>query len=144
MIKRVLVGYDGSESSQRAFRLALDMVRPTGGQVCALRVLQLTEGGADAMVGVITDNDGELVAELQRELASLAPQDVARFEVRVVYGSPGDALLAEVTRGHHDHIVIGHTARGSLLSWLLGSVSNDVLARAPVPVTVVRGGGDGS
>ena len=37
-----------------------------------------------------------------------------------------------------DHVVIGHTERGALARWLLGSVSSDVLERAHVPVTVVR------
>jgi nucleotide-binding universal stress UspA family protein len=47
-------------------------------------------------------------------------------------------LLSQVQQHDIDHIVIGHTARGALARWLLGSVSGDVLARAHVPVTVVR------
>jgi nucleotide-binding universal stress UspA family protein len=34
--------------------------------------------------------------------------------------------------------VIGHTERGALARWLLGSVSTDILANAHVPVTVIR------
>jgi len=59
------------------------------------------------------------------------------IDVEVTHGSPGDVLLSQVGQHGVDHIVIGHTERGTLARWLLGSVSSDVLARAHVPVTVV-------
>jgi nucleotide-binding universal stress UspA family protein len=37
-----------------------------------------------------------------------------------------------------EHIVVGHTERGALAQWLMGSTASDVLAHAHVPVTVVR------
>lgn len=138
MIKRTLVGYDGSESSRRAFHFALDMMRATGGHVHVLSVLQVTEGGADACAMMMTDKGDEHARELKDELTALAPDDGDLFDVKVVYGSPGDVLLAQVSEHEGDHIVIGHTGRGALLRWLLGSVSNDIIARAHVPVTVVR------
>lgn len=138
MIKQTLVGYDGSESSRRAFRFALDMMRATGGRVHVLSVLQVTEGGADVCAMMMTDKGDEHASELRAELAKQAPDDTDLYDVRVVYGSPGDALLAQVREHECEHIVIGHTGRGALLRWLLGSVSSDIIARSHVPVTVVR------
>ncbi len=138
MIKRTLVGYDGSDSSKRAFRFALDMMRATGGHVHVLSVLQVTEGGADVCAMMMTDNGETRARELEAELAALAPDDGDLYDVKVIYGSPGDALLAQVREHAGEHIVIGHTGHGALLRWLLGSVSSDIIARAHVPVTVVR------
>jgi nucleotide-binding universal stress UspA family protein len=138
MIKRTLVGYDGSASAKRSLRFALDLMRATGGHVHVVCVLQITEGGPDACSMMMTDEGARHTSELKAELAALAPEDTALFDIEVVYGSPGDVLLAQVQKHDIDHVVIGHTERGALLRWLLGSVSSDIIARAHVPVTVVR------
>jgi nucleotide-binding universal stress UspA family protein len=68
----------------------------------------------------------------------MEPDARSLVDVEVTHGSPGDVLLSQVQQHDIDHIVIGHTERGALARWLLGSVSSDVLSRAHVPVTVVR------
>lgn len=138
MIKSTLVGYDGSDSAKRSFRFALDLMRTTGGHVYVVSVLQVTEGGSEACAVMMTDKGSEHASDLQAELSTLAPDDTGLFTAEVVYGSPGDVLLAQVQAHGIDHIVIGHTERGALLRWLLGSVSSDILERAHVPVTVIR------
>jgi nucleotide-binding universal stress UspA family protein len=138
MLKHFLVGYDGSESSRRAFMLAVTLARCSGGRVRAVTVLQVSEGGAESCALLMTDTSNQRLEEMRRELAALAPEDVDRVEMEVIHGTPGDALLGQVQRHDIDHIVIGHTDRGALARWLLGSCSGDVLARARVPVTVVR------
>lgn len=138
MIKHTLVGYDGSESAQRSFRFALDFMRATGGHVHVVSVLQVTEGGSEACALMMTDQGSGHTSELRAELTALAPEDTDLFDAEVVYGSPGDVLLALVETRDIDHIVIGHTERGALVRWLLGSVSSDILSRTHVPVTVIR------
>jgi nucleotide-binding universal stress UspA family protein len=139
MVKYSLVGYDSSDSSQRAFRFAMDLARCSGGRVRVVYVLQVTQGGADACSLMITDESRHRTEELHNELRAIAPDGDDRIDLEITHGSPGDVLLNQV-RQHPDidHIVIGHTSRGTLGRWLLGSVSEDVLAGAHVPVTVVR------
>ena len=137
MLKYSLVGYDGSPSSQRAFQLALALARACGGRVRVVSVLQVTEGGADACTLMMTDSGAQRARELLDELLAMAPEAGSLVDVELVHGSPGDVLLSQVEQHRVDHIVIGHTDRGTLGRWLLGSVSGDVLARAHVPVTVV-------
>ncbi|MET0331167.1 MAG: universal stress protein [Dyella sp.] len=138
MIKYSLVGFDGSESSKRAFRFAMDLARLCGGRVRVASVLQVTEGGVDASAQLIADSSTDHTHALLKELIAMAPDAEHMVDVDVTYGSPGDVLLAQVREHAVDHVVIGHTERGALARWLVGSVSNDVLARAHVPVTVVR------
>lgn len=138
MIKHTLVGYDGSETARRSFRFALDIARVGGGHVYVVSVLQVTEGGADTCAVMMNDRCEEHTLELEVELAGMAPKDKDLYSAEVIYGSPGDVLLAQVQKHAIDHIVIGHTERGSLLRWLLGSVYTDIIERAHVPVTVVR------
>jgi nucleotide-binding universal stress UspA family protein len=101
-------------------------------------VLRVVEGGADACALMMTDSGMQRVQELRDELAALIPDAADVVDLEVVHGNPGDVLLSQVEQHGVDHIVIGHTERGALARWLLGSVSGNVLARAHVPVTVVR------
>jgi nucleotide-binding universal stress UspA family protein len=138
MLKYSLVGYDGSPSSRRAVDFAIGLARACGGRVRVVSVLQVTEGSADTCALMMTDPGAKRCAGLLQEVKALAPDADALIDVEVAHGSPGDVLLEQVRRHGIDHIVIGHTERGALARWLLGSVSGDVLERAHVPVTVVR------
>ena len=137
MVKYSLVGYDGSDAARRAFRFAVDMARSNGGRVRVVSVLQVTEAGADACALMMADSGAERLRELLDELTAIVPDAATLIDVELTHGSPGDVLLSQIAQHHVDHLVIGHTARGDLARWLLGSVSTNVLARAPVPVTIV-------
>ena len=86
----------------------------------------------------VNDNGAEQLDALRTEIAALHEAHGLDVVVDMVHGAPGDALLAYVAQQDVDHIVIGHTERGALARWLVGSTATDVLARAHVPVTVVR------
>jgi len=133
-----LVGYDSSDTSQRAFRFAMQLARACQGRVRVVSVLQVTQGGADACALMMTDSAERRTAETLQELRALDPDTDTLVDLEVTHGSPGDVLLNQVRQHPIDHIVIGHTGRGALGRWLLGSVSQDVLAGAHVPVTVIR------
>ncbi|TAL75346.1 MAG: universal stress protein [Rhodanobacter sp.] len=137
MPKYSLVGYDGSDAARRAFAFAMDLARACHGRVRVVSVLQVAEGG-DTVALMMTDAGDQRGQELRAELATIAPDTAELADIELVHGSPGDVLLNEVGQHAIDHIVIGHTERGALARWLLGSVSSNVLARAHVPVTVVR------
>lgn len=137
-MQHILVGYDGSASARHAFSFALELARATGGRVRVVSVLQVTAGGSETGAVMMTDKGEQHANDLVADLTRLAPGDTDRVDAEVVYGSPGDVLLTQVAEHGIDHIVIGHTERGALLRWLLGSVSVDIITRAPVPVTVVR------
>ncbi|WP_243048045.1 universal stress protein [Dyella sp. RRB7] len=138
MLKYSLVGYDGSPSSQQAFRFAVALARACGGRVRVVSVLQVTEGCADTCALMVADQGARRCTDLLDELKYLVPDADTLIDAEVVHGSPGDVLLEQVQRHGVDHIVIGHTERGALARWLLGSVSGEVLQRAHVPVTVIR------
>ena len=138
MVKYSLVGYDGSDASRRAFEFAIDMARCGQGRVRVVTVLQVTEGGADSSALMMTDSGAERSRKLLSELIAIVPDAADLVDVELTHGSPGDVLLEQIEQYGVDHIVIGHTERGALARWLLGSVSSNVLARAHVPVTVVR------
>lgn len=137
MPKKILVGYDGSETARRAFRFAIELATCARASVHVVSVRQV-ENGADTAALLMSDNGAEQLDALRAEIAALHGGDGLDVVVDMVHGTPGDALLAYVAQHGADHIVIGHTERGALARWLVGSTATDVLARAHVPVTVVR------
>lgn len=137
MPKYSLVGYDGSDAARRAFAFAMELARGCGGRVRVVSVLQVAEGG-DTCALMMTDSGTQRMQELQEELVALDADTDRLVDIELTHGSPGDVLLSQVDQRGIDHIVIGHTERGTLARWLVGSVSDNVLARAHVPVTVVR------
>ena len=46
--------------------------------------------------------------------------------------------MAQIQSHGINHLLIGHSAHGTLARWLLGSVSDDIVARARIPVTIVH------
>jgi nucleotide-binding universal stress UspA family protein len=54
-------------------------------------------------------------------------------------GRPADLIVDEARRFRADLIVMGSRGRGAIASALLGSVSAEVVDRAPCPVLVARG-----
>lgn len=137
MPKNILVGYDGSETARRAYLFAIELATCARASVRVVSVWQL-ENGADTSALMMSDNGKEHLDALRTEVAALQATPGVTVDVDMVHGSPGDALLAYVAQHGIDHIVIGHTERGALARWLIGSTSTDVLAKAHVPVTVVR------
>lgn len=133
-----LVGYDDSDSSRRALRFAIDMGKAMGGRVRAITVIQHVVGGINTMEACMVDSGDEQAREMLQRLREDYPDAGDLLEVALVGGKPGEAILHQVESLGINHIVIGHTERGALARWLTGSVSDDVLARAHVPVTIVR------
>ena len=53
-------------------------------------------------------------------------------------GDPADVIIAQAAALGADLIVMGSRGMGPIQGLLLGSVSEEVVRRAPCPVTVVR------
>jgi nucleotide-binding universal stress UspA family protein len=122
----VVIGIDGSSSARHALRHALADAAARGE-----RTLVLVAGTpaapewAHAQVAEVASTVG---------LAGIVPGSV---EVVAEEGSPARALLDIAARHRAALIVVGHRGRGRTASMMLGSVGQELVARAPIPVTVV-------
>lgn len=137
MIRRVVVGVDGSPTSRAALRLAADIADRYGASLRAVETWEFTPMAA--LTGVETDLD-----ELQRA-AQLRLDRVVREELgdegaeaveRVALAeAPVPALLREGEEA--DLLVVGSRGLGGFKGLLVGSVSQQVTTHAPCPVLVV-------
>lgn len=133
---RIVVGVDGSSSSEEALRWAVRHARLTGQPVEAVTSWEIP---VNFSVGPLTDFDwkGQATTTLQDTVAKVVDQaDGERVSQRVVKGHPAQVLIdAAADAGL---VVIGSRGRGGFTGMLLGSVSQHVLARAACPVVIVR------
>ncbi|TAM60299.1 universal stress protein [bacterium] len=141
MFKKLLVPVDGSAPSNAAVELAIDAARAQAAQIVFCHVLDIVPllalGGSATM-------DPTAIIESQRELgeqylASAAERARAAGldpRTEMVEGEPVQGILELAQRERVDAIVMGSHGRGGIARMVLGSKTEGVLRRAPVPVLV--------
>jgi len=91
--------------------------------------------------GVFDVSREELVDVAKEELQSFAEANIPRtvpYDLRVLIGTPIDAIVTQATETGAGLIVMGTHGRTGLRRLLVGSVSEAVMRLAPVPVIVVH------
>ncbi|MEW6371537.1 MAG: universal stress protein [Pseudomonadota bacterium] len=144
MYRRILVPTDGSEISSVAVEAAIAFARICGGDIVALSIAQpepvmLTAEGALA--------SGEFQVDVLLEQARRQVDRVAEAAARAGvpctpvtgYGySPADEIVEAARRHGCDLVFMASHGRRGLSRLIAGSVTQRVLAYAPVPVMVYR------
>jgi len=140
MARRILVPLDGSPQAGEALRYALDTFPEA--TIVLVHVLTPIDGGIGAD-GLLSDPAG--VVDEQRERAEelfddaeATAGDDRTVERELLAGRPATEIVGCVTEYNIDQIVMGSHGRDGAARLLLGSVSETVVRRSPVPVTVVR------
>ncbi|MGB0436607.1 MAG: universal stress protein [Mycobacterium sp.] len=137
----VLVGVDGSPTSERATELAFDEASRRGVELLALHAwTDMTVLGfpsinwSPAETENIKSSEKELLAERLAGFRERYPDTPVRRVV--VADRPGYQLLKH--SGSAQLVVVGSHGRGGFAGMLLGSVASAVVNSATVPVIVVR------
>ena len=118
--RRIVVGYDDSESAQRALDRAAD----------------LTGYGSTLTVVSVTSEDGPMSEEpLEHARERLLRRHVTATYLQPV-GEPAAELVGTARELEADLVVVGRRSH-SLRRLVLGSVSADVVRSAPCDVLVV-------
>lgn len=138
MIRKILVGYDGSPSAEQAMRLAIDLAQKYGAEVHVLAVARPPEFGdeveTEAAVESARRQSDKVLAKARMQLGQTALP--TRFHAAI--GHPAEQIVRYAEGQAIDHIVVGHRGHTLFERWLIGSVARQVIAYAPCAVTVVR------
>ncbi|MBN1324506.1 MAG: universal stress protein [Methanotrichaceae archaeon] len=142
MFERILIATDGSETSDKAARVGVEIARISGGRVTVVYVAdtgRLSHLPDDMMLVSIRDlllREGETATTY---VADLAKKEGVPSERMVVEGKPSDELLRVSKENDIDLMVMGSVGRSGLDRFLLGSVAEKVVQHAKVPVLTVPG-----
>jgi nucleotide-binding universal stress UspA family protein len=146
MWKNILVPHDFSPCADRALRLAVELARDRPAEITLLHVSDLPD---DLMVDTRIEPVGEgsvLVADyatrgaLRRLDAIAEPLKREGFAVltKAVTGTCASAILVAAEKFGTDLLVVGTHGRAGLSHFWQGSVAEDLVRRASIPVLTVR------
>lgn len=140
MIERILVGFDASEESYRAFDFALDMVisHKSTPEIMVLSVVRPPEGMNLVDTDSLIDEASEEFKTEQKSLEEKAGSQNIRISTYLAVGHPADTIVKFANEKNCSLIVVGHKGRSKLGGLLLGSVSRHIVTLAHCSVVVVR------
>ncbi len=136
--KKILVGYDGSDSAQKAFRHALEVAKANQAELLVLSVAVPPEPAVDVEMEDMLDEAEEHYQEDFKNLGAAAKAKGVALETKILVGHAAEQIVRHAKEWGADLIVVGHRGKGRIAEWLLGSVSKRVASYAPCSVTVVR------
>ncbi|TAK35785.1 MAG: universal stress protein [Chloroflexota bacterium] len=140
-MKRLLIGYDGSDQAREAARTAGRLGVVLGAKVTVVTVGQIVLGQMASAAGttVVPSLDERAFLPIAEDGAAIVRGSGVEADVCVLLGEPASKLIEVAAREGHDLVVVGHCGLGGLKGLVLGSVAKKVATEAPCPVLVVRG-----
>jgi len=141
MLKRILVAFDGSPQSYKAFDFALEMTKlcpGAGPEIMVISVAQPPEPADIVEVDAIIDSATQHYEELFKGLMEKAKEKNIEIKTEVVVGHPADQIVRYAKEKNSDMVIVGQKGKSKVESWLLGSVSKRVATYAPCTVTIVK------
>lgn len=139
---RILLATDFSAPAENAHALVKGLPLPAGSEIRIIHAIEpIPTVAVFASAAMLTISDAvetEARSELAQVAAALAAPGVF---VKAVLGAgrAADVIVDECFSFDPDLVVIGSRGRGGLATSVLGSVSAEVVDRAPCPVLVARG-----
>ncbi len=142
MVKNILVPYDGSESSKRAFELAVELADLYKATINVVTCL-LIHTHVDPVMTVAYVETMKIQKDgLKKELSELEPklkQADIPYKTDVIESvSITDAVLSYADTHAIDLIVMGSRGLGGFKKMLLGSVASGVSQHSKCPVLIVK------
>jgi nucleotide-binding universal stress UspA family protein len=140
-MKAILVAVDGSATSDRAVRHALDLIEAGLAAELHLLNVQPNLGGAISSFVSREQIDTHHREEGHKALATaveITKQAGVAAKIHIGVGRQGEVASDFVTKLGAGLVVIGTRGHTGFAGVLLGSVAQDVIAHAKVPVTLVK------
>jgi nucleotide-binding universal stress UspA family protein len=138
MIGKILLGYDGSGSADRALEFATTLARTFAAELHVVAVARPPEVGDDVESRAVVENSRNRYEKLLQAVRDRLAAESIRTVFHVVVGHPAEQLVRYAEAQGIDHIVVGHRGHTLFERWLIGSVARQVIAYAHCAVTVVR------
>ncbi|MGB9712721.1 MAG: universal stress protein [Dissulfurimicrobium sp.] len=143
MLKKIIVAFDGSPQSYKAFDFALELARfcpgaGEGPEVTVISVAQPPELSEIVEMDAVIDNATRHYKGLHSELEKKAEEKGIQIETDILVGHPAEQIIRCASEKKADMLIMGQRGRSGISGWLMGSVSKRVTTYAPCTVTVVK------
>jgi nucleotide-binding universal stress UspA family protein len=135
---KILLAFDGSDSSEAAVRQAASRPWPEGTRICVLNVVDLFTFHSPRAGSLLIDAQVRAGEFLVKAAADRLSSHGLEVESTVIKGYPPSAIVDYAKEWGADFIIIGSQSSGTIRRFLLGSVAQVVLRHAHCSVEIVR------
>jgi nucleotide-binding universal stress UspA family protein len=143
-IERILCPVDFSECSAKAYDYAYSLALHYRAQLYVEHVIQLLAAAypyyafPDVAGSALYEDLSQGAEERLQEMVQRHRADGVKVEAAIHKGFVPDSILAYAAEIRPDLIVMGTHGRRGLDRWVMGSVTEAILRKAPCPVLAVR------
>ena len=147
MFKQILVPLDGSTRAEQALPVATRLARASSGSIVLMQVANfpMDYGGGYTQAPLLTEQMIETELDnVDNYLKTVATSDAfagISIKTEAMFGQPLQDILSVAESRRVDLIVICSHGRTGLKRWALGSVAQALAHQSPVPILVLREGG---
>jgi len=136
--RKILIAYDGSDASRKAFDTACALAGQHSAELFVLTVARPPEVADDVETEAVIENSRQYHRRMLAELKSPLAAKKIKAHLEVAVGHPAEQIIYHADKHGVDLIVVGDRGRSKFARLLLGSVSKQVTEHADRPVLVVR------
>jgi nucleotide-binding universal stress UspA family protein len=138
VVPKLLLGYDGSEESNKALDFAADLGVKFRSQVDAVCVFNIPVS-PEAYIGTEVDRwEKDMRTTLESAVAKLKANGVRSQGKILDHTNVALALASEAEKGSYDIVVVGSRGQGRLKSLFLGSVASGIANSSKTNVLIIR------
>jgi nucleotide-binding universal stress UspA family protein len=139
----IIVPLDGSALAEQALPHAAALAKALQLSIVLVRVTStladLTADGFYEVTQVLIDAlEQEAIAYLDQQVSALQQQDLTAVDRRHLTGAAASQIIAVARETPRSCIAICTHGRSGVRRWVLGSVADQVVSHAAVPVLVIR------
>ncbi len=138
VIFKILVPLDGSANSFRGLDRAIYLARQYHGTITGLYVVPMgtphSNDPISSMEKLFLNNAANFMRRAKIRAAKLG----VVFNDKIMYGEGGIEIVRHAKKNKCDMIVIGSRGQSQIKEYFLGSTSNYVLHKSPMPVMIVK------
>ena len=147
MFKHILVATDGTELSDKAVDRAIALAAEHDAELVAFTVVpqyeqSLMNGALSFATDEIAQAEARSAGQAWTRLEAIVQRaEASGVRIKTAAGRsdrPAQAIVAAARKHRSDLIIMASHARKGIRRLLMGSETQDVLTRSPVPVLVLR------
>ncbi|MEI5993691.1 universal stress protein [Candidatus Enterococcus mansonii] len=141
--KTILVGVDGSEQADLAYKQAIEVARRNNGRVIVAHVIEnqvYTMMGYSSLNDSLLDQETENAKEILNECEQYAKSvDFTQVETMITYGAVKEVMCKTLPEKYDvDLIMVGQSGLNAVERFMIGSVSSYIIRHAPCDVLIVH------
>ena len=143
-MKKILVPFDGSGYSEKAFEKGLEIAEKFGSELIVMTVVQSKISDSAGMslerMQEIQDEKEDMATTMLKKLEGKANAKNVSFSIKIIHNpSSSEGIVNYADSNNIDLVVMGSHGRTGFRKIVLGSVASGVVGHSKCPVLITKG-----